>query len=1458
MLLGLIKGNRIKQFRLPNKAVGNYWIKDTEDGVEKDLINIEAVNGKWSLLSNEYISVIENDEEKKQIYLKNYSFYVLKNKRSSTYLLLYCCPIYDYTYKKYSLNNISEITIGNSNNNYIYYNNSGVDKVHAKIVLNNSNKYILIDNDSRLGVYVNNMRISRKKELKTGDVIFLAGLKIIFIIENTVAYFIVNNPGNLVKCRLKELKMELINQNIVLDIINESDDDLNVELYKNNDYFYNSYRTKTTIVNTDIDIKQKEVNINLIPTSIIYGPMITIFTISIPTLFISIINSITIGIIISILVMVSIILWPIIIKIQNKKRLLEKDEKYQEYVNNTKKIINNKISEQRNILLNNSITAKDCQSIILEKKESLWSRKKVDDDFLTITLGLSDINSNININSNNEIVNVQLREVPLTISLKKINHIGIIGKNKLTGYFLEQILVQLATLHRYDELKIVMLTNSTNEKKYNYLRILPHCFSNDKKIRFFATRDNEITELSNYLVNEIKYKNNEPYYVVVCDNIHNLYKYSFINRILSADNFSTIIISESMNNDIQRCKNIVSIDSKESIYYENILNGINKKFIIDFNNNINIYDCFKILANIPIDIENEELPESYSLLQMYNVGTIEQLNSYNRWNVNNTELSLKSKIGIDIHGDDIYLDLHKDYNGTHLLVEGIPGSGKTEFITTYILSMAINYSPKDVQFLILCDDKILYNTFNNKLPHIVGCSLYDSFELKRFMTSLKSELISRQKLFANISQRFNKKEMDIYKYKQLYSSGLVKNSMAHLFIVIDEYEQLEKQHPNFINNLFKISHIGPILGVHYLFTTNKTESIKDINIFNSRILMYNINKIDNIVNYPGRFYLKDKNDEIILGMGASSDYIYKPNSRYINNIDTSIEFINNIGKVIKKKDKFKLHEKVDLNNTELNNVIGYLNKLTENENIEIKQLLLDKLEEYSVVASLMKKYDVNTKKYHIEPVVGEYENLLNHTHNILRINLTNNSNIIYSNNKSEYEMFISSMIFSSMYLYTIEELNYYIIDLNNNLLNSFENCPLVADIIPKDNYDKLNSFFEIIKVEIEQRKNLFKDYSGYTDYISSTNNIIPLLIIVINNYDYFNIKYKKYIDNIVNILNINDYGINLVISSTELLPSNISNKFSQIFALTQTEKTIYEEIFDETIINYPSNYCGRGITRISNILCEFQVAHVNPKNKDFISFVKRQCKECSKAYKDTLPNIPLLPDKLTFKQVKHELGKTKEMVIGYNNELKIVKYNFDDKNISVISGISMDVISKFVSPLIKQFAYLNRNDVIVIDPTNNNSISNINNLKYINNDYDNNIELLYNYINNIYSMEDEYIDKVKHRTIIINGFKSFYDNLTENTKLKFSKLINKANKLNIINIIIVDNFESIKQLELQPWYSEINLSDSIWVGKGILKQDVISANNIIDNDIKDNYCYVIEYGIPTLTQYVESFDILEN
>ncbi len=93
------------------------------------------------------------------------------------------------------------------------------------------------------------------------------------------------------------------------------------------------------------------------------------------------------------------------------------------------------------------------------------------------------------------------------------------------------------------------------------------------------------------------------------------------------------------------------------------------------------------------------------------------------------------------------MNLHEKAHGPHGLCT--TGSGKSEIIQSYILSLAINFHPHEVAFLLI-DYKGggMANLFKD-LVHLVGTiTNLDGDEAMRALTSIKAELRKRQRLFA--------------------------------------------------------------------------------------------------------------------------------------------------------------------------------------------------------------------------------------------------------------------------------------------------------------------------------------------------------------------------------------------------------------------------------------------------------------------------------------------------------------------------------------------------------------------------------------------------------------------------------------------------------------------------------------------------------------------------------------
>lgn len=229
----------------------------------------------------------------------------------------------------------------------------------------------------------------------------------------------------------------------------------------------------------------------------------------------------------------------------------------------------------------------------------------------------------------------------------------------------------------------------------------------------------------------------------------------------------------------------------------------------------------KRIVNLLAPVYSEEislegtLTKSISMFEMLNILAVDDLNLEERWNKSQVFRSMAAPIGVTTNGL-ISLDLHDKAHGPHGLVAGTTGSGKSEILQTYILSMATLFHPYEVGFVII-DFKGggMVNQFKD-LPHLLGAiTNIDGKEIDRSLKSIKAELQKRQRLFAEAEVNH------IDKYIRKFKAREVNTPLPHLILIVDEFAELKAEQPEFMKELISAARIGRSLGVHLILATQK-------------------------------------------------------------------------------------------------------------------------------------------------------------------------------------------------------------------------------------------------------------------------------------------------------------------------------------------------------------------------------------------------------------------------------------------------------------------------------------------------------------------------------------------------------------------------------------------------------------------------------------------------------------
>ena len=1537
MRVSIIKDNKIENIILPTKVFGTFWITDKDiNGLEKNLISIEAKDNKWLLVSNNEAYYFKDSMACPDVVLEPNKFYLIMKNIDKKRILIYCSNMEEkYQYLDMQSYLDQGITIGN-NNSFINY---SMLNGQAAIIKKENNEIILSPISANLAIYVNDIRVLTSQRLKLGDIIFISGLKLFLILIEGKYYLAINNPNNQVSYQalaIGSLKSSL-NPNF-----EEPKEEIEMTLYNENDYFHKTPRFQSIITPIEMQVDAPPTKADQEDNSLLLtiGPMLTMSMTSMVTGYTAV-NNVLSGrstwnnampsLIICIAMLCSVFIWPMFSKRYQKRKQKENErlrqQKYKQYIDSKKEIIKKGIQEQSIILKNNYPSTKECEQIILNQYTTLWQRRIEDHDFLEVNLGYGNYPMKIHIqypedhfsmaedNLKDMVSNLGnepkiLNGVPVVFSLMDHFVSGVIGKDDEVTVLIKNILIQIAAFHSYDDLKIVILTSKENEYKWEFLKSMPHCFSDDRGLRFFATNNDEYKEVCYYLDrifskrvevfnnNEPKRENLNQLYFIITDNFKRIRNYDVIQKIVENKRnygFMVMIADQKVTNLPDQCKSFIQVNQKYGEIHNNIVSDI-QKFEMDTVSAIDYEACSVKLANIPIEItsDNEgQLPNKVGFLEMYDVGKVEQLNSLTRWKNNNPVLRLESPVGIGKNGEFISIDLHEKYHGPHGLVAGMTGSGKSEFIITYILSMAINYHPYEVQF-ILIDYKGggLAGAFENKttgikLPHLVGTiTNLDTNEIKRSLASIESELKRRQALFNEAREISGESTIDIYKYQKMYREGLLKVPVSHLFIISDEFAELKTQQPEFMEQLISTARIGRSLGVHLILATQKPSGVVDPQIWSNtrfRVCMRVQEKGDSneVIKCPdaaflkqtGRFYFQvGYNEVFVLGQATYAGGKYYPQEKVVKNIDSSIQFINNIGYVVKTVETKEKRE-VIANGEELNNIVKYLADLAKTENIECVPLWLEKIPADIRVEALANKYQYQKEDFILNPIIGEYDIPNQQKQNLLTVPLSKEGNtLVFGASGSGKENFITTLLYSSMLYYDAKEVNYYLLDFGSETLKMFQNCPLVGDVLTVNDDDKIKNLYKMLSTIIEERKELFAPFNGdYQTYCKNSGKTVPNIVVVINNYEAYQENYSKFDDLLVVLTReCIKYGIYFLI--TVNTPNGIRFKlkqnFSKLFALQQNNEDDYITILGNIHKNYPAKIFGRGIIKEKEVY-EFQTALVTEK-ENIPNYIKQKCLELQQITQETAKKIPVLPKVVGYKDIYQEFGKSNQLIIGIEKEtLKVHKFDFIKNYITIVSSLDLSMCSKMINPLINQILGLGKTSLQVIQADDFMIDSKYTPYyQYEKENFNDCFTKLYDMVNeanNLYK-ESNYNKKIlenrKKITCIIIGINSFKSKLSEDNKLKFPELFSMAKDLDIIHFIFVDSIDEFKKIELESWYKNcINNNNGIWIGNGLADQFTLKVSQKIDEmkeDVPNNFCFVLMRGKVTYVQFVEEFELKVN
>jgi DNA segregation ATPase FtsK/SpoIIIE, S-DNA-T family len=1531
MQLILLKKNAIYSCALPEKTSGQFWVtQHNDDGQVEKVISVEGFEGKWLLKSNSNASILGGDNQKvKELVLEPLCFYSIYLKNSDERVLLYSEPITNdrRTFEKLKYPAEGKLTIGRDKDCDISYSNIYTSLKHAEIEITEK-EIKIVDLDSSNGIYINGLRV-KNAVLSPGDVIYIMGLKIII----SKGFLAVNNPDGKVA-----YNSTLLRRFSKQKVEPAEDEDYSTDETGSKGLFYRSPRFKRDLekIEIKIDAPPPLGNVEETPLMLMLGPSITMGMTSLFTGLLTLQNVMRTNgdimtsmptLMMSFSMLLGTIMWPILTKRHEKKKRMQREalrqEKYIRYISEILKKIEDERDHQKRILHENHPSLEECILRIKHRQRNLWERTLGQTDFLKARLGIGTLPLEADIKYPEKRFSLEedsllkelydladepklLEQVPITLSFTEALVSGIIGRRSRVTDFVKGLIMQLAALHSYDEVKFVFIYDSREQDKWEFVKWLPHVWNNEKSVRFVAANQSEVKELSAFFEKEIakreavtvqdELKETGPHYMVFAVSRDLAGKAEMVNSILKHKKnygFSLITLYDELRNLPKECSMVVELEDNEAkIYDKNDISGEHIAFKPDIFLKEEAENLAVELANIQLDssVSSYILPNMLTFMEMFGVGKIEHLNAMTRWKENDPTITLEAPIGVNASGELFKLDLHEKFHGPHGLVAGMTGSGKSEFIITFILSLAVNYHPHEVAF-ILIDYKGggMANAFTD-LPHLAGTiTNLDGAAVKRSLVSIQSELKRRQSIFSETSKKVNVSNIDIYKYQKLYRDGAVKEPLQHLFIISDEFAELKTQQPEFMEQLVSAARIGRSLGVHLILATQKPSGVVDDQIWSNsrfRICLKVQEKADSMdvikrpdaaeLSVTGRYYVQVGFNELFeLGQSAWSGAPYYPSDRAEKKKDDTVMVIDNLGRIIKQAKIDKRKSITQNPPKQLDEINKYLAKLAKEENISVRPLWLDPIPESIYLQELKQKYAAEEAERRVlNPVIGEVDDPANQRQLLMRLPLTKEGNaVIYGAAGNGKTTFLTTLVYSLMEDHTPSELNLYILDFGSETLRAFSKAPHVGDVLLSHEAEKVNNLIKMFYKEIEKRKKLFSDYGGdYQSYMGAGKTDIASIAVIIHNYSAFAETYEDKEEAISYLTREGlKYGIYFVVTalSTGALRYRILQNFKQLYVLQLNDTSDYSGVLGNVDGVYPSKYKGRGIFKTDRVY-EFQTAKICKDSENTFEYVRSYSEQYSKKWtKASARKIPILPEKIDAYYLAGELHNSadKELPIGIEkNSLNISYYDFESSYINMVLS-QENKNADFAQGLAEIITAKGTSEVLVVDPENKFSLDEEKNYNIFRSDEELDravVELFNTLVHRNNSYKDakgrgEDIPPFDKIICIINSLSSLMSKLSEDRKDKLKVFLEKGETAYNINFIICDSVSSILPYSYENWFkAKVSLSDGIWIGNGIADQYALKISNInneLYQDIGESLGYKVSKGKARLIKLISSVSV---
>lgn len=934
-----------------------------------------------------------------------------------------------------------------------------------------------------------------------------------------------------------------------------------------------------------------------------------------------------------------------------KKQLLEREKIYRDTLKQHWQELEMYTYREASLLREWNPTPEECMKRIQDRASTLWERSSFDPDFLSVRLGIGNLPSSIEVIPPkqdayeqepliDEAIQLErefktLSDVPVLLPLSNAHVVGVIGDRTATLDAMRHLVLQLVTHHSPDEVKIVSFYSEETAHEWDWMRWLPHVWDDQRKMRFLAKNRGQAREVVDYLYELLNRRTRNkqdgtfseaqlPYWVFLISDPYLIEDEVILPLILKeAEKLGvrTLFMADSKEKLPMQCRAILEIYQGKGVMRET--NYLQKEgelrgeywfrpdgISIEFADK-----AARALAPVRLKVnKSHEIPNLLTLFDLFRVQEIGEIDVKERWKQNRFPNTLPVPVGMGAAGKKSILNIHdkieRKGHGPHGLIAGTTGSGKSEVIQALVAALAVNYHPHDIVFLLI-DYKGggMSNTFEN-LPHLVGSiTNLDGNLIERAKVSLRAELMRREKV---LKEAGNLQHIDEYNKSHLSNE----NPLPHLVIIIDEFAELKKEQPDFMNELISIAAKGRTLGVHLILATQKPSGVVDDKIWSNsrfRICLRVQDEADSKemikipdaawITTPGRGYFQVGSNEILeMVQFAWSGAPYRPGQQQTQEV--FIREVTLTGRLVPRTERIavKKSDEGGRRKKQLDVLVDYLAE--EAENMGIKPLDGPWLPPLPKQLSLEEVRGPNRRGWDgegwkptdtwLEAVVGMFDDPYNQNQEPLKIALDEGHLVIYGMPATGKTTFVQTLLMTLALDHSPDDVHMYILDFGH-MFRDLTDLPHMGSIIKDDEPDRVKRLFRYLTKEMLDRREKISQSGAKTfaSYRKSLKDPIPVILVVIDGYVTFKSTFEEENEQLEQLLRQGiSFGIHFIVTTNQItdMYDRVRNNFSLSVAFELADPTDYTFAVGRLKtppVNLPE---GRGFVKGQVPPLEFQTA----------------------------------------------------------------------------------------------------------------------------------------------------------------------------------------------------------------------------------------------------------------------------